>query len=56
MLHQIVFLRLGALLYEFGQPFLGMTLDIKDVIATILGGLLSVFLYKRILRKYKIKD
>ena len=34
----------GALLYEFEQLFSNMTFDVKDVIATILGGLFSLAL------------
>ncbi len=51
----ISFITVGALLYELEQIFTPMSFDIKDVVATILGGLVSLFLYKYILKKYQAK-
>lgn len=51
----ILLMTSGALLYEFEQLFSNMTFDVKDVIATILGGLFSLALYKFIEKKYNTK-
>jgi glycopeptide antibiotics resistance protein len=45
----------GALAYEFEQYFSNMVFDINDVIATILGGLVALILYKNISRGYQSK-
>lgn len=51
----ILLMTSGALVYEFEQLFSNMTFDVKDVIATILGGLFSLALYKFIEKKYNTK-
>ncbi|MEN1937287.1 hypothetical protein AAIE21_17300 [Paenibacillus sp. 102] len=48
-LQVIVFGTAGALLYEFEQLSFNMVFDIKDVVSTILGGIVSFILYKSIL-------
>lgn len=49
----IIFMTLGLLFYEFEQIYSDMVFDLKDVLATVLGSLLSFFLYKHILKKYR---
>lgn len=51
----ILLMTSGALLYEFEQLFSNMSFDVKDVIATILGGMFSLALYKFIEKKYNTK-
>ena len=47
----IIFMTLGLLFYEFEQIYSNMVFDVKYIIATLLGSLLSFFLYKYIYKK-----
>lgn len=47
----IVCVTLGALVYEVEQLFSSRVFDIKDVIATVVGAIISLILYKHILRR-----
>ena len=52
----ILVVTLGSIIYEFKQSYRSGTLDINDIIASILGGVISYWILVLIEKRFKNQD